>query len=153
MSGALWSVALDMYVLKIGLILLKKTWNSKNDIAAIALEVPRVLRLLPVVQLAPDARAHLVREGGDVVLAVPRLLQEDQADLQDVHVQGDRPQQPRPLDLHCDLAAIPGAAAVHLPERGRRDGLLAQLLEEEVLGPAGGLVADPGPRDPRRDGA
>ena len=55
--GLLWSVALDMYVLKIGLILLKKTWNSKNDIAAIADEVGAgIWRELDYRQEAKNAR-------------------------------------------------------------------------------------------------
>ena len=55
--GLLWSVALDMYVLKIGLILLKKAWDSKNDIAAIADEVGAGLwRELDYRQEAKNAR-------------------------------------------------------------------------------------------------
>jgi len=55
--GLLWSVALDMYVLKIGLILLKKSWNSKNDIASIADEVGAGLwRELDYRQEAKNAR-------------------------------------------------------------------------------------------------
>ena len=55
--GLLWSVALDMYVLKTGLILLKKAWGSKNDIAAIADEVGAGLwRELDYRQEAKNAR-------------------------------------------------------------------------------------------------
>ena len=55
--GLLWSVALDMYVLKIGLVILKKSWNSKNDIAAIADEVGAGLwRELDYRQEAKNAR-------------------------------------------------------------------------------------------------
>mmetsp|Transcript_1343 Transcript_1343/g.5109 ORF Transcript_1343/g.5109 Transcript_1343/m.5109 type:complete len:631 (-) Transcript_1343:377-2269(-) len=121
--------------------------------SVLLLKLPRVGGLLPVVQLVPDARGHLVGDGGEVRVAPPKDPERDEAEPQDVHVHQQVVQNLGPLDLHGHHVPLPGLPLVDLAQGGARHGLFPQGLEQVVLLRALGFVSlKVGPRHPRRDG-